>query len=396
MVVPQDRLFHHNFFYSLFKLQKSLNKVIIGGIIGAVAIGVIVSAFLFSANFSLIQPSYHNEKLGLIINPPSNKITLDDFQNYYTQASSTGIGRTNLYLFWNLIEPEKENYDWKQSDLWMNFNKKHDLKVTLYFSIINGKTLGPFPSWIGKPSLSSISADSLVKVLDSILTRYEPIDTVIIAGETEEYFRYSEQNIPVYKDLFNSIYASLKEKHPDVKFGNAFSLHGIINKNLSHIVEQLDVGDFVAFSYFPVDSLNEINKTPQEARKDLETIMTLVPDKKKGIFEISWSTSDFVNGTEVEQTEFIKNVYDFYRTNESQLEFVTWYRQFDRPEEACVMTPEKTEGQISIGDSGLGSSEFVIERLNHYICNAGLIDINGNKKPAWNEFTKQVQMNTNS
>jgi hypothetical protein len=374
-----------------------LNKVTIGGIIGTVAIAAIVSAFLFSSNFSFIQSSSHNEKLGLIINPPSNKITLVDLQNYYTQASSTGIGRTNLYLFWNLIEPEKENYDWKQSDLLMDFNKKNDLKATLYFSIINGKTLGPFPDWIGKPSLNSISEDNLIKVLDAILTRYDMIDTVIIAGDTEEYFRYSEQNIPVYKELFDGVYGSLKEKHPDVKFGNAFSLHGIINKNLSHIVEQLAVGDFVAFSYFPVDSLNEINKTPQEAREDLETIMTLVPDKKKGIFEISWSTSEFVNGTKVEQTEFVKNVYDFYRINESQLEFVTWYRQFDRPEGTCVMIPEKTEGEISIGDSsGLGSSEFVIERLNHYICNSGLIDINGNKKPAWNEFTKQVQMSTNS
>jgi len=374
-----------------------LNKTIIGGTIGAIAITVIVSAFLFSSNFSFLQPSLHNEKFGLIINPPSNKITLDDLQNYYTQASSTGIGRTNLYLFWNLIEPEKENYDWKQSDLLMDFNKKNDFKVTLYFSIINGKTLGPFPAWIGNPSLGSISKDNLIKVLDAILTRYDTIDTVIIAGDTEEYFRYSEQNIPVYKELFDGVYESLKEKHPDVQFGNAFSLHGIINKNLSHIVEQLDVGDFVAFSYFPVDTLNEINKTPQKAREDLETIMTLVPDKKKGIFEISWSTSEFVNGTEVEQTEFVKNVYDFYRINESQLEFVTWYRQFDRPEGTCVMTPEKTEGEISIGDSsGLGSSEFVIERLNHYICNTGLIDINGNKKPAWNEFKKQVQMSTNS
>jgi hypothetical protein len=375
-----------------------LNKaIIIGGIVAAVAISVIASAFLFSPDSGIIPSSSHNEKLGLIINPPSNKITLDDLKNYYTQASSTGIGRTNLYLFWNLLEPEKGNYDWKQSDLWMDFNKQNDLKVTLYFSIINGKTLGPFPDWIGKPSLGSISEDNLIKVLDAILTRYNIIDTVIIAGDTEEYFRYSEQNIPVYKELFDGVYGPLKEKHPDVKFGNAFSLHGIINKNLSHIVEQLDVGDFVAFSYFPVDSLNEINKTPQEAREDLETIMKLVPGKKKGIFEISWSTSEFVNGTKVEQTEFVKKVYDFYQTNQSQLEFVTWYRQFDRPEGTCIMTPEKTEEQISIGGSSdLGSSEFVIERLNHYICNSGLIDINGNKKPAWNEFTRQVQMSTNS
>jgi len=374
-----------------------LNKAIIGGIITAVVIAAIASAFLLLSESGFQLTTSHNAKLGLIVNPPSNKITLDDLKNYYTQASSTGIGRTNLYLFWNLFEPEKGNYDWKQSDLWMDFNKQNDLKVTLYFSIINGKTLGPFPDWIGKPSLGSISEDNLIKVLDVILTRYDTIDTVIIAGDTEEYFRYSEQNIPVYKELFDGVYGSLKEKHPDVKFGNAFSLHGIINKNLSHIVEQLDVGDFVAFSYFPVDSLNEINKTPQEAREDLETIMKLVPDKKKGIFEISWSTSEFVNGTKVEQTEFVKKVYDFYRTNQPQLEFVTWYRQFDRPEGTCVMTPEKTEEQISIGSSsGLGSSEFVIERLNHYICNSGLIDINGNKKPAWNEFTKQVQMSTNS
>lgn len=375
-----------------------MNKaIIIGGIIAAVAIAAISSAFLFSLNSGFIQSSSHNEKLGLIVNPPSNKITLDDLKNYYTQASSTGIGRNNLYLFWNLIEPEKGNYDWKQSDLWMNFNKQNDLKVTLYFSIINGKTLGPFPDWIGKPSLGSISEDNLINVLDAILTRYDIIDTVIIAGDTEEYFRYSEQNIPVYKELFDGVYGPLKEKHPDVKFGNAFSLHGIINKNLSHIVEQLDVGDFVAFSYFPVDSLNEINKTPQEAREDLETIMKLVPDKKKGIFEISWSTSEFVNGTDVEQTEFVKNVYDFYRTNQPQLEFVTWYRQFDRPEGTCVMTPEKTGEQISIGDSSsLGSSEYVLERLSHYICNAGLIDTDGNPKPAWDEFKRQVQMSTNS
>lgn len=374
-----------------------MNKAIIGGIITAVTIAAIASAFLLLSESGFQPTTSHNAKLGLIVNTPSNKITLDDLKNYYTQASSTGIGRNNLYLFWNLIEPEKGNYDWKQSDLWMDFNKQNDLKVTLYFSIINGKTLGPFPDWIGKPSLGSISEGNLIKVLDAILTRYDIIDTVIIAGDTEEYFRYSEQNIPVYKELFDGVYGPLKEKHPDVKFGNAFSLHGIINKNLSHIVEQLDVGDFIAFSYFPVDPLNEINKTPQEAREDLETIMKLVPDKKKGIFEISWSTSEFVNGTEVEQTEFVKNVYDFYRTNQPQLEFVTWYRQFDRPEGTCVMTPEKTEEQISIGgSSGLDSHEFVIERLNHYICNSGLIDINGNKKPAWNEFTKQVQMSTNS
>ena len=374
-----------------------MNKAIIGGIITAVAIAAIASAFLLLSESGFQLTTSHNAKLGLIVNPPSNKITLDDLKNYYTQASSTGIGRTNLYLFWNLFEPEKGNYDWKQSDILMNLNKQNNLKVTLYFSIINGKTLGPFPDWIGKPSLLSISEDNLVNVLDAILSRYDIIDSVIIAGDTDAYFRYNEQNIPVYVDFFNGVYGLLKEKHSEVKFGNAFSLHGVINKNLSHIVEELDVGDFVAFSYFPVDSLNEINKNPQEARDDLEKMIDLVPDKNVGIFEISWSTADFVNGNQKDQADFVKTVFDFYRDNESKLEFVTWYRQYDRPEGTCVIDPETIAGPISIGDSsGLGSSEYVIERLSHYICNAGLIDTDGNPKPAWDEFKRQVQMSTNS
>jgi hypothetical protein len=375
-----------------------MNKILILGIIAAVSITGIVSAFLFSSEWNIIQPtSIHNEKIGLIVNTPTNQITIDDLRNYYSQAASTGIGRNNLYLFWNLIEPEKENYDWQQSDILMSFNKQHDFKVTLYFSIINGETLGPFPDWIGKPSIRSISENNLVRVLDAVLSRYDIIDTVIISGDTDAQFRYNEQNIPVYEELFNGMYERLKEKHPQVKFGNAFSLHGVINKNLSHIVEALDVGDFVAFSYFPVDSLNEINKSPSKALDDLEQMLTLVPNKKVGIFEISWSTSDFVNGSLESQTEFLENVFDFYKNNESKLEFVTWYRQFDRPEGTCKIDPENVEGEINIGGtSELGSSEFVIERLGHYICSTGLINTEGNGKPAWDEFKRQVQMNTNS
>ena len=372
-------------------------NVKIGIIITAVVIVAIASAILFTPDSGFQPAITQNEKIGLIVNAPSNTITLDDLNEIYSQASSIGIGRNNLYLFWNLIEPEKRNFDWQQSDILMNLNKQNNLKVTLYFSLINGKTLGPFPNWIGNPSLNSISEDNTVNVLDAILTRYEIIDTVIIAGDTDIHFRYNEQNIPVYKELFNGVYNKLKEKHPEVKLGNSFSLHGVINKNLGHIVEELDVGDFVAFSYFPVDTLNEINKTPQEARNDLDTIFNLIPTEKTvGIFEISWSTDDFVNGNQNEQADFVNTVFDFYHENESKLEFVTWYRQYDRQEGTCVIDSETVEGAVSIGgSSSFGSSEFVAERLGHYICSAGLIDFEGNPKPAWDEFSREVQMSSN-
>jgi len=222
-----------------------MDKKILGVIAGITVIIAVAATVLTLSSSEIITNQKANEKIGLVINSPNQSITLQKLDQIYSEASNTGIGRSNVYLFWNIVEPVRGEYDWQQSDVLMSFNKKNNLKVTLYFSIINGETLGPFPSWIGKPPLSSLGEDRVVSVLDAILSRYDIIDIVILSGETESQFRYHEQNIPVYKDLFNGVYDKIKEKHPDVKIGNAFALHNVLNKNLQHIVSDLAIGDFV-------------------------------------------------------------------------------------------------------------------------------------------------------
>ena len=378
-------------------MNKKTSIAIGAGISIVIIVGVAFALTYESEPDKMVFQGERNKKLGLVINTPETATTLETLNEVYSKASSIGIGRSNVYMFWNIIEPEQRNYNWDQYDVLMSFNKKSDLKVTLYFSLINGNTLGPFPNWIGKPSLASISEDRLIEVLDTILSRYDIVDTLIIAGETDAHFRYNEQNIPVYAELFNNVYDRLKEKHPDIKIGNAFSLHGVLNKNLEHIVEDLAIGDFVAFTYFPVDSLNEINKNSTAAISDLEKTFDLVPNKNVAFFEISWSTADLVGGSQTAQKEFLNLLFDYYKENESKLEFVTWYRLYDRPHDSCYIDPEIVEGTINIGgESGRGSSEYVVERLSSYICNAGLLKTDGNPKLAWNEFSKQVEMSTNS
>lgn len=370
-----------------------MDKKFLGIIIGIGAV-IGIAAIIFSVpNSEIVLPQQTNEKIGLVINSPNQSTTLQEIDNVYAEASDAGIGRSNVYLFWNLIEPERGEFDWRQSDALMSFNKNNNLKVTLYFSIINGETLGPFPTWVGKPSINSIGEDRVVSVLDEILSRYDIVDTVILAGQTESQFRYHEQNIPVYKELFTGVYDKIKAKHPDVKIGNAFSLDQVLNKNLENLVTELSLGDFVAFSYSPVDTLNEIVKTPNEAKEDLQQIFDLVSNKKIGIFEISWSTSNFVGGNEINQREFIEKSFEFYIENEFEIEFFTWYRQYDRPEGTCIVeAPTIGDDTLSIGGSSLGSSEHVAERLSYYICNAGLIENDGTPKSSWNEFKKQVEM----
>ena len=374
-----------------------MNKKILGIASAASIVVIAVIAIIFVT--STLSPSNPepvtqktSEKIGLVINPPTQTVSLQQIDSIYSDASSTGIGRSNMYIFWNIIEPQRGEYDWSQYDVLMGLNEKNNLKVTLFFSIINGETLGPFPNWIGNPSLDAIGQDRLVNTLDAILLRYHIVDTVILAGETESQFRYHEQNIPVYRELFSDVYDELKDRHPDVKFGNSFALHHLLNKNLEHVVDELMVGDFVAFSYSPVDSLNDIVKTPQDAISDLNQIFEMVPDKPIGLFEIGWSTSDFVGGDSDSQQQFVENLFDFYTASESRIEFMTWYRYHDKFEGTCV-TKEQTIGMQNItvgGGSMLGTSDHTIERLNHYNCNAGLVDINGNPKSGLVEFNNQI------
>lgn len=372
-----------------------MDKKILGVLVGIGAIIALSAVVLSIPSSQTITIQETNEKIGLVINSPKQATTIQDLDKIYSTASSTGIGRSNVYLFWNLVEPERGEFDWTQSDILMSLNKKNDLKVTLYFSIINGETLGPFPNWIGKPPLQSLGDERVVSVLDAILSRYDIVDTVILAGDTESQFRFYEQNIPVYQNLFNEIYEQIKEKHPDVKIGNSFALHQVINKNLHHIVTELAIGDFVAFSYSPVDTLNDIVKTPQEAKEELQQVFDLVNGKKVGVFELSWSTSDFVGGNVFDQMDFLEKSFEFYAENESELEFFTWYRQFDKPMGTCSFEEHEIgdDTTLSIGGSGFGTSEHVIERLNNYICDAGLIDANNTPKQSWNVFKKQIEMN---
>jgi hypothetical protein len=372
-----------------------LNKKLVGGVGAIAAAAAIAIIVVLTIDFEddKIIPVATNPSLGLVVNTPTSATTLEELNRVYEQAATTGVGRNNLYLFWNILEPEKDNFNFKESDVLMSFNKKNNMQVTLFFSVVNGPGLGPFPEWMGRQALTESLADNTVRVLDVVLSRYHIIDTVIIGAEIEEHFRYNEGGIENYKHFFNIVYEKIKEKHPNVKIGSSFALHAVFNKNLANLVDELDMGDFVAFSYFPVDSLNDITKTPYEAQTDLEKIFELVPDKKIALFEISWSTSDFVNGNKEDQVEFLKIAYDFYRKNKSKIEFFTWYRQYDRPEGTCFPDKqESVESKITIGGgSGLGSSEFVIERLGYYLCNAGLVDVKGTPKPGWTEFKKQIQ-----
>ncbi|MDE1766627.1 MAG: hypothetical protein KGI27_10215 [Thaumarchaeota archaeon] len=366
------------------------SKKKIGIAIGAAAVAIAVLLLVLQPS-NLSQPQVTpNPKLGLVIMPLTERPTLDQIHSAYVQAASTGIGRSNVYMLWPIIEPQEGKFNWQTYDILMGLNRQQRLNVTLYFSVVNNEQLGPFPNWVGQqPSFDEKLANETATALDTILSRYYIVDYVIIGGDLNIYFRDHPGDIPKYVDFFDSVYSKLKAKHPGVKFGNWFSLNDLVNHHDGGMVKKLNQGDFVAYSYSPVDLLFYQTGSPDKEAQDLQDMMNFSDGKKIGLMEIGWATDKKVNGTDANQAEFVKDVFDFYRKNASQFEFMTWYRQYDRPFDTCY------NGLNTNVQTGF-ANRILLNNTAAYLCSTGLIDANNNTKPAWDEFRNQIQMSPNS
>ena len=372
-----------------------MNTKIIGIIILVVAIGGASAYFItkndpVETNSFSTQPISQNEKISLVINTINPPQSIDDLEDAYKVASTSGAGRTNLYVYWSQIEPEEGNFDWRVTDIMMKLNEKYNFKTTLFFSVINADRLGPFPSWMGNQAIGETLEGETIRVLDSILSRYENIDYVIFAGDIDYHFQRASGSIPTYVEFFDNVYTETKSKHPHVKIGNSMSLENVINKGMEpggsfELTPRLEMGDFIALSYKPTDVVGDIDRTPQEALANLEQSLEIFPSQQLAFFEISWSTSDFVNGNDNDQAEFIKSSLNFFEENESKIEFFTISRLFDKPKGSCVA--QEIE---AVGGSGFSSNTFRLERVDEYVCNSGLIDTNENAKPAWMQFKSNI------
>ncbi|NDB62874.1 MAG: hypothetical protein EB170_03235 [Nitrosopumilaceae archaeon] len=366
-----------------------MNKKVLAVIGAVVVIAIAVFALYGSAKEISLPVVQKNDKLGLIVNTPTSQITVDRIKKIYSEADQSGAGRTNHYIFWNNIEPEQGKYNFKESDIIMSLNKNNGMKTTMYFSIVNGRTIGPYPAWMGTPGFGTSLETKASTTIDAIVSRYQgEIDSVIIGAELDSYFDDADGSINLYKDSFQNIYHVLKQKHPNLKIGNAFSLNNVLNKNLTnYVTEFADTGDFVAFTYLPVNRINEIDKTPEQAKQDLQKALDMVPNNKVAFFEIGWSTSSAIGGSEKNQQEFIKTAYDFYRQNKSKIEFFNWYRQYDRPDGSCTVDQKFDQSKVSLTDN----DQYVRQRLGDYVCNAGLLKTNDSAKLGWDELKTQIK-----
>ena len=62
-----------------------------------------------------VSPKTNNESIGMVINSPSSSVTLKQLDDIFTDASSSGIGRSNVYLYCCLLYTSPSPRDMRRS-----------------------------------------------------------------------------------------------------------------------------------------------------------------------------------------------------------------------------------------------------------------------------------------
>jgi len=73
-----------------------MDKKILGVTVGIAVIIVVAAIVLTLSNSEIIITQKTNEKIGLVINSPKQSTTLQDLDEIYSTAASSGIGRSNV------------------------------------------------------------------------------------------------------------------------------------------------------------------------------------------------------------------------------------------------------------------------------------------------------------
>ncbi len=196
--------------------------------------------------------------------------------------------------------------------------------------------------------------------------------------DADSHFERHPGMLGAYNDLFAEVRGALAESHPGVMVGNAVSLDRIINRGNEAFVDGLAAGDFVAFTYRPVNLLNEVSRTPQGAMADMAEMLRIAGGRQVALLEAGWTSAGDVGGDEEAQAEFAAALAGL-AASEPRIEFATWYRMHDREAGTCEVAAADAGGSLLATDDG----EYAASALGSYVCGAGLLRADGSPKPAW-------------
>jgi len=337
------------------------------------------------------QPAANgNGDLGMVILPRSNAqgtFNLGDYQQALALALESGVQVSHYYVQWGEIESEPGVYDWNVPDYILEANALEGLQISIVVNLIHTTVIGRVPpDLVGAAFDDPRFSERLVQFLVAFADRYEGhLHYLSVGNEVNDYFVSHRDEVQAYADLFEKARAAVQARHPGLPMGIVFAYHDAETLGTLDVIQNLNRGDFIAYTIYLYNQGFHFTLEPSLIGEYLDRMIDLADGTSIAVVEIGWSTAETLDGNEADQAEYIRQVFKALESRREHFHFLSWFSLHDSLREHCA------EQALTFFEPGAAPSRPEMEAFVTFLCHFGLINAEGNPKPAWDVWLESAE-----
>jgi hypothetical protein len=335
-------------------------------------------------------PQLDTGALGMVIIPPAvNGESFEPaaYQESLALARKSGVQVSHYYFHWGDYEIEPGIYDWTIPDYIVEANALEGFQLSIVVSIIHTTVRGRIPDdLVGLSFDDPVFVQRLSAFLSAFAERYAGnLHYLSIGNEVNNYFANHRDQIPAYTSVFEETREAIHAVNPDLPVGIIFAYHDAETLNTTDIIQQLNLGDYVAYTIYLYNQGFHFRRDPAEIDPNLDRMIALAEGTPVVITETGWSTASELEGSEEGQAAYVVELFSALSKRRQDLRFVSWFVLHDPLRSTCE------EDALTFFEPGTEPDPESMRAFETFICYFGLRQSNGTPKPAWEVWLQQVE-----
>ncbi|MBI9042853.1 MAG: hypothetical protein JEZ06_00115 [Anaerolineaceae bacterium] len=336
------------------------------------------------------QQPLNDGALGMVILPQStdkDEFDMANYQRALAMARDSGVQVSHYYVQWGEIETEPGVYDWNTTDYILEANYLEGFQVSIVINVIHTTVLGRVP-----PDLIGLTFDDpqmterLTQFLVAFSDRYAgKFSYLSIGNEVNDYFYTHRQEIEAYGTAFDQARNAIHRNHPDLPVGIVFAYHDAETLNTLDVIQTLNRGDFIAYTLYLYNEGFHFTRSPDLIGEYMDRMISLADGTPIAIVETGWSTSDVLDGSLENQSEYVRQVIAALKHRRQDIHFISWFTMHDsRPDFSYQQA-------LTFFEPGQEPGDAEMDAFVTFLCYFGLRNADGTPKPAWDTWGKEAE-----
>lgn len=213
-------------------------------------------------------------------------------------------------------------------------------------------------------------------LLDRVLPLLPDAVTFLALGnEVDAYFAARPAEWAAFVELVTDARAHVKSQRPALAVGVTTTFAAATGAQAAPIAALNASMDFIALTYYPVDSRSFAPRAPTTVASDVTAMLALHPSKPIVLQEWGYPSSTSLGSDESRQAEFIARSFAAWRAaGATRIPFIGFFKYRDWNAAHCA----------AVSGQGAGGSFF------EFLCSLGLLRNDGTRKAAYQAFLDQL------